>query len=117
MKSVRYMYPRANFRRVLRPTDLERLGMINVKETLVWEPENGFTIVMNNKLSDSLVDKLPSEFIALDADGDDEAPVVLEPMTSIAQSTSGNPAGSPIEAVPNLDDDDESSTDDDDLDA
>lgn len=116
MKAVRFNRPRANFRRILRPHDLEALG-ISSKETLVWNPENNFTIVMNNKLSESLVGKLPGEFTMSDTEGDDEDPEVLDPMTSLAQSGSGHPEGSADESKDDPDDDDDESIDADDPDA
>lgn len=87
MKSVHYLHPRANFTRSLRVKDLDALG-IEVKEDLVFEPKNKFTIVLSNKTSDSLVAALPKEFKAYPADGDDESPEVLEPLTALHPSSS-----------------------------
>lgn len=94
MKNVHYRKPRANFRRVLRPKDLEQLGISGVKETLIWETSNRFTVVLNNKVSESLVEKLPTEFKMTDAEGDDEIPEVPELLTSLAESASSDPEGS-----------------------
>lgn len=110
MKRVRYARPRANFERILRVSDLDALGVPHKGEPLVWNQANGFEIVMSNKMSESLVDKLPKEFILFDTDGEDEAPEVLEPMTSLAQSASDEPEELPDESESAGDDDDESLT-------
>jgi len=86
MKAVRYANPRSGYVRILRTTDLDSLGIKHKGEDLVWSKENNFTIVMNNQMSDSLVERLPTEFIAVDAEEADEADPVLEAMTSLAQS-------------------------------
>lgn len=98
MKTVRYARPRANFVRRMRPIDLQRLG-IDHKEELVWSQANQFQIVLSNKLSESLVAKLPGEFILFEAGGEDEAPEVKEPMTSIAESASVDSEDDPDESV------------------
>lgn len=103
MKAVRYARPRPNFRRTLRPRDLDMLGLENKGETLVWSPENKFTIVMSNKASESLVAKLPGEFILFDAEGDDEPEEVLDPMTSLASTQSSSPEEQPDESQPDPD--------------
>lgn len=79
MRSVRYSNPRAGYQRILRTSDLEALGVKHRGEDLVWNTENNFTVVMSNQMSDSLVERLPTEFVAEDADEADDA-------TSTAQS-------------------------------
>lgn len=98
MKRVRYARPRANFVRRLRPIDLRQLG-IDHNEELVWNQANRFEIVLSNKVSESLVARLPDEFILFEAGGEDEAPEVKEPMTSIAESASVDSEGVPDESV------------------
>lgn len=107
MKTVSYKRPRKNFTRTLRPIDLARLG-IQSKETLVWSGENQFSLVLNNRLSDSLVAKLPAEFSAVDAEGD-------EPDESSDESSEDQSEESPNDADDDGIDDDESLTDDDPL--
>jgi hypothetical protein len=108
MKNVHYLRPRANYRRILRPADMEWLGL-ETKENLVWEPENHFVVKLNNKLSDSLVEKFPDEFMAVATEEDDEIPEVPEPLTSLAQSASGAPEQDPNDSEVASDDADESS--------
>jgi hypothetical protein len=79
MKSVRYTKGSKGIIRVMRPQDLDRLHVPHDGEDLVWNQANNFTIVMNNRMSDSLVERLPTEFVAEDADEADNA-------TSTAQS-------------------------------
>lgn len=104
MKNVHYTKPKSNFVRTLRPIDLASLG-IDTKETLVWSPQNNFCLTLNNKLSDSLVDKLPKEFRVVDINDDDEPVAVIDPMTTIQtpQAVSDDSEG-------DENDDDESST-------
>lgn len=104
MKHVHYIKPKPNFVRTLRPVDLASLG-IQSKETLEWSPQNSFCLTLANKLSDSLVDKLPKEFRAVDIDDDDEPVEVIDPMTTIQtpQAVSDDSEG-------DENDDDESST-------
>jgi hypothetical protein len=82
MKKVHYTKPKPNFVRTLRPVDLASLG-IQSKETLVWSAGNQFCLTLNNKLSDSLAEKLPAEFRVVDIDEDDEPVEVIDPMTTI----------------------------------
>ena len=82
MKNVHYAKPKPNFVRTLRPVDLASLG-IDTKETLVWSAGNNFCMTLSNKLSDSLVAKLPTEFRVVDIDDDDETVAVIDPMTTI----------------------------------
>jgi hypothetical protein len=107
MKTVSYKRPRKNFRRTLRPIDLASLG-IQTKETLVWSGENQFSLVLNNKLSESLVAKLPNEFSMVDADGD-------EPDADDDESSEDQSEESPSDSDDDGNDDDESSTGDDPL--
>lgn len=111
MKSVTYLHGRAKFRRVLRPMDLDRLGVPHKGEDLVFEPGNKFTIVMNNKASDSLVEAFPNDFKAYPVDGDDEAPEVevLEPLTSLHASSATEPDESADDSEESGDDDVKSS--------
>lgn len=104
MKNVHYIKPKANFVRTLRPQDLASLG-IDAKETLVWSPENNFRLTLNNKVSESLVAKLPAEFRAIDVDGDDEPVEVVDPMTTIQ-----SPQAVVNDSEGDENDDDESST-------
>lgn len=82
MKNVHYTKPKPNFVRTLRPIDLASLG-IQSKETLVWSAGNQFCLTLSNKLSDSLAEKLPTEFRVVDSDQDDEPVEVIDPMTTI----------------------------------
>jgi hypothetical protein len=99
MKAVRYLHPQAGAVRVLRTKDLDQLGIKHKDEDLVWNQENNFTIVMNNHMSDSLVEMLPTEFVAMDTDEADEAPEVPEPMTSLAPSGTESDMGFPESSV------------------
>jgi len=95
--------------RILRPVDLDRLGIKTHKgEDLVWNPENRYTIVMSNQLSDSLVDKLPNEFAAYDAEGADESLDVEVAATSLDASNAGSDEGSPDESESSGDDEEQS---------
>jgi len=111
MKSVTYIRGRAKFRRVLRPSDLDRLGVPHKDEDLVFSPENKFTIVMNNKMSDSLVAAFPDDFKAYSVDGDDEEPEieVKEPLTSLTASSAQDPDESADDSEESGDDDVKSS--------
>lgn len=75
MYNVHYKYPRPDFNRVLRPQDLATLG-IETKEILVWSTENNFQLTLNNKLSESLVAKLPDDFYLSNRQDDEPAPIV-----------------------------------------
>lgn len=70
MKTVHYTKPKKDFVRTLRPIDLASLG-IQSKETLVWSEQNNFCLLLSDELSDSLVEKLPTELKAVDAEGDE----------------------------------------------
>lgn len=107
MKNVHYLNPMPDFIRILRPIDLASLG-IHTKETLVWSPDNNFCVTLNNKVSDSLVDKLPTEFRAIDVDGDEPDDEIDDPLTSLQ-----SPQGSVNDLEGNENDDDDSSTLDD----
>lgn len=107
MKNVHYLKPKPNFVRTLRPIDLASLG-IDTKETLVWSAGNNFCMTLSNKLSESLVEKLPTEFRAVDIDDDDELVEVSDPMTTIQ-----TPQAVSDELEEDENDDDESSTLDD----
>jgi hypothetical protein len=110
MKRVRYARPRANFIRTLRVKDLDQLGIDHKGEDLVWDKDNGFEIVMSNKMSDSLVEKLPNEFILFDSDAEDEPVEVLDPMTSLASQQSELPEEEPESSESDPDDGASSST-------
>jgi hypothetical protein len=98
MKAVRYVENRAGYVRILRTSDLDSLGIKHHGEDLVWNQENNFTIVMNNQMSDSLVERLPTEFVAEDADEADDA-------TSTAQSHPKASQSDPESSVASGDDD------------
>lgn len=103
MKSVHYTRPRPGFSRVLRPIDLASLG-IQSKENLEWSGANNFCLVLNNKLSESLVEKLPAEFVMVDVDGDesddiDDADAILQAPLTVSN-----------DSLKHEHDDDESST-------
>ena len=104
MKRLRYARPRANFVRVIRVKDMDRLGISHKGEDLVFSTDNGFEIVMSNKMSESLVDKFPGEFLVFDSDAEDEPVEVPEPMTSLAQSASSDPQGEPESSQMSFDD-------------
>lgn len=108
MKNVHYIKRKPNFVRTLRPVDLASLG-IQTKETLVWSADNNFCLTLNNKLSESLVDKLPSEFKLTDAPDDEfEAPEVIDPLVTLQ-----SPQAVVNDSEGEQNDDDESSTLDD----
>jgi hypothetical protein len=112
MKKVRYRYASSGTSRRLRVADLDALGIDHKQdEDLVFNQANKFTIEMNNKASDSLVAALPKEFAVVGEDEDDEFEVPA-PMTSIAQSGSGEPQGDPNWSHPDEIDPDASSGDD-----
>jgi hypothetical protein len=95
--------------RILRTQDLDQLGIKHKGEDLVWSPENRYNIVMSNQMSDSLVDKLPNEFAAYDADGEDESPEPEVAATSL-ESPAGSDEDPPEESPESVDDDSGSST-------
>lgn len=110
MKRVRYARPRPGYKRTLRTKDLDQLGIEHKNEDLTWSPENRFEVVLSNKMSESLVAKLPGEFVLFDTDGEDEAPEVEERMTSLADSITRSGEGFSDDPVSDSGDDDESST-------
>lgn len=85
MKTVRWARPAANKRRILRVQDLVQLGVEHKGEDLTWSKDNKFEIVMTNRMSDSLVGKLPGEFVVFDIEGEagDEPVEILEPLTTL----------------------------------
>ena len=99
MKSVRYRKARSGVVRILRTQDLDRLGIKHKGQDLTWNQANNFTVVMNNQMSDSLVEKLPGDFDASDAEGEDETPEVQEVMTSLASSGTGSDMDLPESSV------------------
>jgi len=99
MKAVQYANPRAGYVRILRTTDLDSLGIQHKGEDLIWNKENNFTIVMNNQMSDSLVERLPTEFIATDTGEADEADPIPEVMTSLAPIGTGSDMDLPESSV------------------
>lgn len=113
MRRVRYIKVRANFTRTLRVKDLEMLGIPHLNKPLSFHSGNQFTLVMSNKMAESLVAKLPKEFMMFDPEGDDETPEVLEPLTSLMPSINSKPEESSDDSLGDPDDDDESSTGDD----
>jgi hypothetical protein len=117
MKTVRYARPRPNFSRTFRVKDMDRLGIPHLGQPISFNMGNQFQVVMSNKMSESFVAKLPGEFILFDIKGNDEAPEVLEPLTSLTPSASSNPQESLFDSEGDPDDDDESSTGDDDPEA
>lgn len=104
MKNVRWIPGRRGTARLLTPKDLDRLEIKHNDKDLVWNQANNFTLEMSNQMSDSLVEKLPTEFSA--TGGDDESP----PANSLDDSSSGSSEGSPDESVPSGDDDAQAST-------
>jgi hypothetical protein len=112
MPAVRYIRIRKGFKRTLRVKDLEQLGIPHEGQPLSWGVHNGFTIVMSKEMSDSLVAKLPNEFIALPVKGEDESPST----DSVDDSESDDPQESVVDSEGDPEDDDESSTGDDDPD-
>lgn len=74
MKKVQYRHAGSGIVRVLRAKDLDRHGIehkLEDGEDMVWNEANGFSVVMSNRASDSLVELLPDEFEAVDEDADD----------------------------------------------
>lgn len=104
MKNVQYARPKKDFSRVLRPIDLASLG-IQSKETLVWSEQNRFCLVLNNKLSESLAEKLPNDFLITDAEGDEPDIEISDPLTSLQ-----SPQGVVNDSLDDENDGDESST-------
>lgn len=80
MKKVRWVAPQPTYRRELSVDDLVSLGAKSAKEDLVFSRENGFILELNNEVSDSLVDKLPDEFVLVD---DKEAEAIVEAVGSV----------------------------------
>lgn len=109
MTTVRYARPKRNFERVLRVKDLDRLGILHAGQPLVWNDANGFQIEMSDEMSDSLVEKLPTEFIVFKPRQKDE--IHLDASAS-DESASADSVGSADASVDDEDDDDESSADD-----
>jgi len=107
MKNVHFVRAKKDFVRILRPIDLASLG-IQAKETLVWSEQNKFCLVLNNKLSDSLVEKLPEDFLATDAEGDEPDDEISDPLVTLQ-----SPQGIVNDSEDVETDDDESSTLDD----
>lgn len=68
------------YRRELSAADVQRLGASHAKADLVFSRENGFTLELSNEVSDSLVEKLPEEFVIVD---DKEAEEVKEAVGSV----------------------------------
>lgn len=115
MRSVRYTKNnRSSHKRTLRSSDFVLLGIDGVDHDVTWSAENGFTVVMNNKVSDSLVEALPNEFAIVGEDEPD--PVVLDPMTSLASSASLSPEESLDSSQDDENDDEGDSSADDDPD-
>lgn len=102
MKEVRYIRVKPNFRRIMRVKDFVALGIDPPASDQMWSAQNRFTVVMSNELSDSLVAKLPAEFMIMNELGDDDAPID-ESASSDPQEQSDASEGDP-------DDDDESLT-------
>ena len=117
MKHVRYTEPKPNFTRTMRIQDFVSLGIPAPPADAVWSTANGFTVVMSNKVSDSLVAKLPEDFMIMKELGDDEILSNDVMVTSSDQSASVDPKKSSDDSQGDPDDDDESLTGDDDLDA
>lgn len=110
MKRVRYAKPKANYVRTIRVSDMDRLGIKHKGEDLVFNQGNNFMLVMSNQMSESLVEKLPGMFVVADAEGEDETPEVLEPMTSLAASTAGSSEDDPDSSEASGDDEAQAST-------
>jgi hypothetical protein len=108
MKRVRSKKARAGFTRILRTKDLDRLGIKHKGEDLVWSPENKHTLVMSDQLSDSLVEKLPTEFIVTDVK-EDETPKPL-PQLTLLESPAGSVQDAPESSVESGTDQVQSST-------
>lgn len=107
MPAVRLIHIRKNFRRTLRVSDLDQLGVPHEGKPLSWDASNGFTIVTSREMSDSLVAKLPKEFIALPVPGEDEIRIDDDDVDDSAQ---GNLFKLPSDSLIDPADDDESST-------
>jgi len=67
MKKVRYLAKSDSHLRVLRPSDLVTLGIEPTSEDLVFSCDNDFTVEMENEACETLVAKLPEEFVLLEA--------------------------------------------------
>lgn len=74
MKKVRWLASKNSYVRVLRPQDFSRLGTL-VTEDVTFSKENDFTVLMEDHACDTLVAKLPGEFVALEAPEDGEVEV------------------------------------------
>ena len=66
MSRVRYLAAKPNYRRILRTEDLAALG-VNHSETIVFEQANNWTVEMSDEACETLVNKLPQEFVVLEA--------------------------------------------------
>jgi len=95
MKSVRYILGHT---RILRASDLDALGIKHKDEELVWNKENNFTVVMNNQTSDSLVERLPTEFVIVDEEEadetSDESSLATSPSSSHPEASQSDPESS-----------------------
>lgn len=66
MAQIRYLAPRPSYRRLLSAEDLARLG-VDHPDNIVFEQSNDWTLEMNDGACDTLVSKLPTEFVVLEA--------------------------------------------------
>lgn len=68
---VRYLARNVNHRRILRASDLARLG-VGHDQDIVFESSNDWTVEMSDGACDTLVKLLPDEFVLLDASSTEE---------------------------------------------
>ena len=79
---VKYLAKRDTHRRILDQAAVTNLGLgLTLAEPLVFEAANGFTLEMDDGACDTLVNKLPDEFVAINV------PVVKE----VVKEEAGNP--------------------------
>jgi hypothetical protein len=62
MGKVRYLPKRETHRRILRPNDLNNLGIYDYVEDVIFSRDNEFTVEMPDDACETLVAKLPTEF-------------------------------------------------------
>jgi len=85
---VRYLAPKKDFQRTLRPMDFTAMGVPGIKENVVWNQTNHFVAEMAKAAGEKLVEKFPKEFATVKESGDEP-----EPETDTSDESSSNPDG------------------------
>jgi hypothetical protein len=102
MKKVRWLAPRETRRRVLTAADFKQLGVAHPSDE-TFSKENDFTVLMEDEACETLVSKLPDEFVVLGAPADEvtteEGSLELASDYLIASSSQVQPEGSSSESL------------------